>query len=188
MGFCNCSMFYCELLCAHSSFATILIGRRELVALPCLSSWCILIGMWLILAVPRVCLRFVIVVFPDYTHLLFFHSHPLNFELIHNLWQCPTFTTYEVPHLSSKHELANTRMELHITRAINQAKIWLQADHAMLYLRKNKLIDWLESRDELEISKWVWLENTTITYRRPTHGTVRKSHISLTVARYQTTS
>ena len=36
MGFCNCSMFCHELLYVHSSFAIILIGRRELVAL---SSW-----------------------------------------------------------------------------------------------------------------------------------------------------
>ena len=40
MGFCNCSMFGCALLCVHSSFAIILMGKRELVALLCLSSWC----------------------------------------------------------------------------------------------------------------------------------------------------
>ena len=33
MGFCNCSMFYCALLYVHSSFAIILMGKRELVAL-----------------------------------------------------------------------------------------------------------------------------------------------------------
>ena len=32
----------------------------------------------LFLAVPRGCLRFVIVVFPDHTHLLFFKSEPLH--------------------------------------------------------------------------------------------------------------
>ena len=33
VGFCNCSMFYCALLCVHSSFAIILMRKRELVAL-----------------------------------------------------------------------------------------------------------------------------------------------------------
>ena len=38
VGFCNCSTFCCALLCVHSSFAIILFGKRELVALPFLSS------------------------------------------------------------------------------------------------------------------------------------------------------
>ena len=29
VGFCNCSMFCCALLCAHSSFAVTLMGKRE---------------------------------------------------------------------------------------------------------------------------------------------------------------
>ena len=70
MGFCNCSMFCCALLCVHSSFAIISMGKRELVALLCVSSWCLLIVVWLFLTMPRVCLQFVIVVFPDHTHLL----------------------------------------------------------------------------------------------------------------------
>ena len=64
-------MFGCTLLYAHSSFAIILMGKRELVALLSLSSWCLVMVAWLFLAVPWVCLRFVIVVFPDHTHLLF---------------------------------------------------------------------------------------------------------------------
>ena len=63
MGFCNCSMFCCALICVHSSFAIILIGKRELVALLCLSSWCLVIIVWLFLTMPQVCLQFVIVVF-----------------------------------------------------------------------------------------------------------------------------
>ena len=47
------------------------IGKRELVALLCLSSWCLVAVVWLYLAMPGVCLQFVIVVFPDHTHLLF---------------------------------------------------------------------------------------------------------------------
>ena len=71
MGVCNCSMFCCTLLYVHSSFAIILMGKRELVALLSLSSWCLVKAVWLFLAVPLVCLRFVIVVFPDYTYFLF---------------------------------------------------------------------------------------------------------------------
>ena len=65
-------MFCCTLLCVHSSFAIILMGKRELVALLSLSSWCLVIVVSLFLAVPWVCLQFAIVVFPDHTHLLFF--------------------------------------------------------------------------------------------------------------------
>ena len=43
---------------SNISFAIILMGKRELVTLLCLSSWCLLIFMW----------QFVIVVFPDHTH------------------------------------------------------------------------------------------------------------------------
>ena len=71
MGVCNCSMFCCTLLYVHSSFAIILMGKRELVALLNLSSWCLVMVERLFLAVPRGCLRFVIVVFLDHTHLLF---------------------------------------------------------------------------------------------------------------------
>ena len=63
--------FYCTLLDVHSIFAIILMGKRKLVALLSLSSWSLVIVVWLFLAVPSVCLQFVIVVFPDHTHLLF---------------------------------------------------------------------------------------------------------------------
>ena len=73
VGVCNCSMFrfWCTLLYVHSSFAIILMGKRELVALLSLISWCLVMIVWLFLAVPWVYLRFVIVVFPDHTQLLF---------------------------------------------------------------------------------------------------------------------
>ena len=70
MGVCNCSMFCCTLLYAHFSIAIILMGKRELVALLNLSSWCLVMVERLFLTVPRGCLQFVIVVFPDHTHLL----------------------------------------------------------------------------------------------------------------------
>ena len=74
MGVCNCSMFCCTLLYVHSSIAIILMGKRELIALLNLSSWCLVMVERLFLAVPRGCLQFVIVVFPDHTHLLFLHA------------------------------------------------------------------------------------------------------------------
>ena len=72
MGVCNCSMFCCTLLYVNSGIAIILMGKRQLVALLYLSSWCFVMVEWLFLAVPLGCLWFVIVVFPDHTHLLFF--------------------------------------------------------------------------------------------------------------------
>ena len=64
-------MFCCSLLYVHSSIAIILMGKRELIALLNLSSWCLVMVERLFLAVPRGCLQFVIVVFPGHTHLLF---------------------------------------------------------------------------------------------------------------------
>ena len=74
MGVYNCSMFSCTLLYVHSSIAIILMEKRELVALLSLSSWCLVMVEWLFLAVPWGCLRFLIVVFPDHTHLLFLNK------------------------------------------------------------------------------------------------------------------
>ena len=65
----------------RGSGRTILIGKRELVALLNLFSWCLVIAEWLFLAVPWVCLWFVIVAFPDHTHLLFLES----FKSLNNL-------------------------------------------------------------------------------------------------------
>ena len=53
------------------SIAIILMGKRELIAFLNLSSWCLVMVDRLFLAMPRGCLQFVIVVFPDHTHLLF---------------------------------------------------------------------------------------------------------------------
>ena len=66
-------MFYVLLYVTyvHSSIAIILMGKRELVVLLNLSSWCLVMVERIYLAVPWGCLRFVIVVFPDHTHLLF---------------------------------------------------------------------------------------------------------------------
>ena len=61
-------MLFWTLLYVHSSFAIIIDGKRELVAWLSLSSWCLMIVVWLFLVVPWVCLQFAIVVFPDHTH------------------------------------------------------------------------------------------------------------------------
>ena len=47
------------------------MGKRGLVALLDLSSWCPVVVERLFLAVPQGCVQFVIVVFPDHAHLLF---------------------------------------------------------------------------------------------------------------------
>ena len=78
------SMFCCTLLYVHSSIAIILMVKRELIALLNLSSWCLVMVKRLFLAVPRGCLQFVIVVFPDHTHLLFLY------------YKCPIFTVKSI--------------------------------------------------------------------------------------------
>ena len=68
-----CVLFYFGLLCVISSFAIILKRKSELVALLyiviLMSCYCKCSVSFL--AVLRVCLQFVIVVFLDHTHLLF---------------------------------------------------------------------------------------------------------------------
>ena len=75
LGFCVCSLFCCAMLCVLSSFAIILMGKkeRELVAKFRMSSLCLVtvFVLRLFLAVLWVGLQRVIVVFPDYTHLPF---------------------------------------------------------------------------------------------------------------------
>ena len=50
-------MFCCTLLYVHSSIAIILMGKRELVVLLNLSTWCLVMVEGLFLAVPQGCLR-----------------------------------------------------------------------------------------------------------------------------------
>ena len=78
MGVCNCSMFCLTLLYVRSCIAIILMGKRELVSLLNLSSWCLVMVEWHFVVVPWGCLRFVIVVFPDHPHLLFLTVVALN--------------------------------------------------------------------------------------------------------------
>ena len=55
-------------------FCNIPDGEKKLVALLSLSSWRLVIVVWLFLAVPWVCLQYMMVVFSDHTHLLFLYS------------------------------------------------------------------------------------------------------------------
>ena len=58
----------------HSSFAIIFTRKRELIALLLLSLECLVTVnvLWLFLAVPWVSLQYVIVIFPNHTHLLLY--------------------------------------------------------------------------------------------------------------------
>ena len=108
MGVCNCSMFCCTLLYVHSNIAIILMGKRELVALLYLSSWCLVMVEQLFLAVPQGCLRFVVVVFPDHTHLLFLRIHSLE-EIGLLISQCQKYM------LTNVHEYDTiNRLKFHI--------------------------------------------------------------------------
>ena len=87
-------MFCCTLLYVHSSIAIILMGKRELIALLNLSSWCLVMVERLFLAVPRGCLQFVIVVFPDHTHLLFLNNDFSYIEHRHLLFCAHLITIF----------------------------------------------------------------------------------------------
>ena len=64
-------MFCWAVLCVPSRYAAILVGMRELDALLCLSSWCLMtvIVLWFLLMVPWIGLQCVIVAFSDQTYL-----------------------------------------------------------------------------------------------------------------------
>ena len=64
-------LYVTSLLYVNSSIAITLMGKRELIALLNLSSWCLVMVERFFLAVPWGCLRFVIVVFPDHTTYYF---------------------------------------------------------------------------------------------------------------------
>ena len=93
VGVCNCSLFCCTLLYVHSVFAIILMGKRELVALFSLSSWCRDCCVALPSTVPWYCLQCVIVVFHDHTHLLF---SKLDHYRLASKMGCILLTTYNL--------------------------------------------------------------------------------------------
>ena len=81
-------MFCCALLCVHSIIAIILMGKRELVALLNLSSWCLLIVECLFLAVPWGCLRFVMWYF---LIILIFYSYLIGLYYDTKGWKVEIF-------------------------------------------------------------------------------------------------
>ena len=74
-------MFCCTLLYVPSSFAITLMGKREMVALLSLSSWCLVIVAWLCLAVAWVRLRFVIVCISWSYSLIIFYQFWLGLTI-----------------------------------------------------------------------------------------------------------
>ena len=56
------------------------MGKRDLIDLLCLSSWCLLIVVRLFLTMPLVCLQFVIVVLPNYIHYCWLSKRWLSYE------------------------------------------------------------------------------------------------------------
>ena len=167
MGVCYCSMFCCTLLYVHSSIAIILMRKRELIALLNLSSWCLVMVEWLFLAVQRGCLQFVIVVFPDHTHFLFFmvkNTHLLNGQLLLKLRKRILKYTLNKYHIyigfaSFKHLQLPFSTKIPVT-------IWQ--------------IVYIYTAISPKNSKWVWSGNTTITSRRQPRGTARKSRTTIT--------
>ena len=77
-------MFCCTLLYVHSSIAIILMGKRELVALLNLSSWCLAMVERLFLAVPRVIcglwLWYFLIVLTYYSYYLSVRSSSLEID------------------------------------------------------------------------------------------------------------
>ena len=81
------SLFCYALLCVPSSFAIILKRKKKLVALLLLSYICIVTinVLWLLLTVPWVGLQYVIVVFPDLTHFLFYSEQDFCLRILWSL-------------------------------------------------------------------------------------------------------
>ena len=92
------------------------MGNRELVALLSLSSWCLMIVVWLFLLVSWGCQQFVIVIFPDHTHLLFLGVIRVNSdgfgESVHFLDLVRLFVTVQ-----NSHVVAQLAIECHFVRA-----------------------------------------------------------------------
>ena len=87
---CNSSLFCYALLYVLSSFAIILMGKRELMALLSLSSLCLVIVVWLLLSVSLVCQQVVIVVFSGHIHLLFLNTCMLRIRSFALVWNQST--------------------------------------------------------------------------------------------------
>ena len=97
-----CLYLFCyALLRVHSSFAIILKRKRKLFFLLLLSYRCIVTinVLWLFLTVPCVGLQFVIVLYPDHTHLLLFYLGGHYFEKVSSKKRYLDFLFYCISHL-----------------------------------------------------------------------------------------
>ena len=81
--------------------------ERELAALLSLSSWCLVIVVWLFLSVPWVCLQFVIVIL---TYYFWCHSCEQRW-----LWRVCTFagSSLSLRHNSNSHVVTKMAIECH---------------------------------------------------------------------------
>ena len=131
MGVCNCSMFCCTLLYVHSSIAIILVGKRELIALLNLSSWCLVMVERLFLTVPRGCLQFVIVVFPDHTHLLLLHFVLVAQDLTIKVRKMAKIRDRynQVLHLTQDTTWGSEKTQLNITNESQEVSPFSAGDH-----------------------------------------------------------
>ena len=118
------------LLYVHSSIAIILMGKRELVALLNLSSWFLVMVEWLFLAVTWGCLRFVIVVFPDHTHLLFLH-------VVYQKYKKENLLFFVITKYISSRELKTSEFLL-LLRACENSDVFNTLDHIYLVFTSKK--------------------------------------------------
>ena len=119
VGFCNCSMFCCALLCVRSSLAIILMGKRELVALLSLSSWCLVIVLWLLCGSSSWCHWFVCSLWLWYFPIIL--SYFLNL-LGSTTWICNgngPFGTSERPSCKIIHPSVHSRYIVNYTYILN---------------------------------------------------------------------
>ena len=80
----------CFVVC---NFVSILVLQSYLVALLCLSCWCIIV-VWLFLTMRSVCLQFKIVVFPDHTHFLFLVKQQTGYHILIACSLCIKYIIY----------------------------------------------------------------------------------------------
>ena len=71
VGVCSCSVFFLYVALCPFWVCSHLGGEEGTGCVAWFVFLCLVVVVWLFLAVPWICLRFVIVVFPDPTHLLF---------------------------------------------------------------------------------------------------------------------
>ena len=152
-------MFFvcCMLLYVHSSFAIILIGKRELVAFLSLSSWCLVIVVRLFLEVPWVCLQFVIVVFPDHTQ--YFLPMQVSWKVSN------TFSTsYTMSYIRLREFKLVIRSFSHEFKLFIKPALYLQKLHARFEINRNCLGQFHGIKPRMYIKDLLWYCDPDITY------------------------